>query len=114
MRPLGLQGILCGKPVNTSASDKADHGQVDVLANNAGVAVFEMAADVTEDAFHKQFNINVLGYFLAIPGNSQAFWRKRRQHHQHQHDPQRRPLPRLQHLCRDQRCRRYDDIRARP
>lgn len=45
---------------------KADHGQVDVLVNNAGVAVFEMATDVTEDAFHKQFNINVLGYFLAI------------------------------------------------
>jgi hypothetical protein len=43
MRPLGLQGILRGKPVNTSASDKADHGQVDVLANNAGIAVFEMA-----------------------------------------------------------------------
>jgi 3-oxoacyl-[acyl-carrier protein] reductase len=37
-----------------------------VLVNNAGVAVFEMATDVTEDAFHKQFNINVLGYFLAI------------------------------------------------
>jgi 3-oxoacyl-[acyl-carrier protein] reductase len=45
---------------------KAAHGRVDVLVNNAGVAVFEMATDVTEDAFHKQFNINVLGYFLAI------------------------------------------------
>jgi 3-oxoacyl-[acyl-carrier protein] reductase len=45
---------------------KADHGKVDVLVNNAGVAVFEMVADLTEEAFHKQFNINVLGYFLAI------------------------------------------------
>jgi 3-oxoacyl-[acyl-carrier protein] reductase len=43
----------------------ADHGKVDVLVNNAGVAVFEMVADLTEDAFHKQFNVNVLGYFLA-------------------------------------------------
>ena len=34
--------------------------------NNAGVAVFEMVADLTEEAFHKQFNVNVLGYFLAI------------------------------------------------
>jgi len=45
---------------------KADYGKVDVLVNNAGVAVFEMVADLTEAAFHKQFNLNVLGYFLAI------------------------------------------------
>lgn len=44
----------------------ADYGTLDILVNNAGVAVFEMVADMTEDAFHKQFNINVLGYFLAI------------------------------------------------
>ncbi|MCJ2110269.1 glucose 1-dehydrogenase [Methylobacterium sp. E-025] len=45
---------------------KADHGRVDVLVNNAGIAVFEMVADLTEEAFHRQFNVNVLGYFLAI------------------------------------------------
>lgn len=45
---------------------KAKYGKVDVLINNAGVAVFEMVADMTEEAFHKQFNVNVLGYFLAI------------------------------------------------
>jgi 3-oxoacyl-[acyl-carrier protein] reductase len=45
---------------------KADHGTLDILVNNAGVAVFEMVAEMTEDAFHKQFNVNVLGYFLAI------------------------------------------------
>ncbi|VEC00502.1 Glucose 1-dehydrogenase [Cedecea lapagei] len=45
---------------------KADYGKVDVLVNNAGIAVFEMVADFTEEAFHKQFNVNVLGYFLAI------------------------------------------------
>ena len=45
---------------------KADHGKVDVLVNNAGIAIFEIVADLTEEAFHKQFNINVLGYFLAI------------------------------------------------
>ncbi|EJL33103.1 SDR family NAD(P)-dependent oxidoreductase [Novosphingobium sp. AP12] len=44
----------------------ADHGKIDVLVNNAGVAVFEMVADVTEEAFHTQFNINVLGSFLAV------------------------------------------------
>jgi len=45
---------------------RADYGRIDVLVNNAGVAVFEMVADLTEDAFHKQFNLNVLGYLLAI------------------------------------------------
>lgn len=45
---------------------KADYGKVDVLVNNAGLAVFEMVADLTEEAFHRQFNVNVLGYFLAI------------------------------------------------
>lgn len=45
---------------------KSKYGQVDILVNNAGLAVFEMVADLTEEAFHKQFNVNVLGYFLAI------------------------------------------------
>lgn len=45
---------------------KVDHGRLDILVNNAGVAVFEMISDMTEEAFHKQFNVNVLGYFLAI------------------------------------------------
>lgn len=45
---------------------RSDYGRVDVLVNNAGIAVFEMVADLTEEAFHKQFNVNVLGYFLAI------------------------------------------------
>lgn len=45
---------------------KADYGQLDILVNNAGFAVFEMIDDLTEDAFHRQFNLNVLGYFLAI------------------------------------------------
>jgi 3-oxoacyl-[acyl-carrier protein] reductase len=44
---------------------KLKFGTVDILVNNAGVAVFEMLDDLTEDAFHKQFNLNVLGYLLA-------------------------------------------------
>lgn len=52
---------------------KADHGTLDVLVNNAGVAVFEMVADLTEEAFHKQFNVNVLGYLLAIREASKLF-----------------------------------------
>jgi 3-oxoacyl-[acyl-carrier protein] reductase len=44
---------------------KVEFGTIDILVNNAGVAVFEMIVDLTEDAFHKQFNLNVLGYLLA-------------------------------------------------
>jgi 3-oxoacyl-[acyl-carrier protein] reductase len=52
---------------------KDTHGKLDVLVNNAGVAVFEMVADMTEEAFHKQFNVNVLGYFLAIREATKLF-----------------------------------------
>ena len=45
---------------------KTSYGTLDVLVNNAGVAVFQMIEDLTEDAFHKQFNTNVLGYLLAV------------------------------------------------
>ncbi len=41
-------------------------GTLDVLVNNAGVAVFQMIDDLTEEAFHKQFNLNVLGYLLSV------------------------------------------------
>lgn len=43
---------------------KRDYGTLDILVNNAGVAVFQMLEDLTEEAFHTQFNINVLGYLL--------------------------------------------------
>src|SRR6266581_4818750 len=36
-------------------------GQLDVLVNNAGVFEFHPIEDVTEDEFHREFNINVLG-----------------------------------------------------
>jgi 3-oxoacyl-[acyl-carrier protein] reductase len=42
-----------------------EFGKVDILVNNAGVAVFETIDDLTEEAFHQQFNLNVLGYLLA-------------------------------------------------
>jgi 3-oxoacyl-[acyl-carrier protein] reductase len=44
---------------------KLEFGTVDILINNAGKAVFQMIDDLTEDAFHQQFNLNVLGYLLA-------------------------------------------------
>ena len=39
-------------------------GQLDVLVNNAGVYEFLPLEQITEDHFHKQFNVNVLGLIL--------------------------------------------------
>jgi 3-oxoacyl-[acyl-carrier protein] reductase len=41
-------------------------GALDVLVNNAGVYQLEPIESVAEDAFHRQFNTNVLGPILAI------------------------------------------------
>lgn len=41
-------------------------GQLDILVNNAGVYRFEPIEAVTEEEFHRIFNINVLGPVLAI------------------------------------------------
>ena len=46
------------------AETKQTFGRVDVLVNNAGVYEFAPLEDVTEEHFHKQFNLNVLGLLL--------------------------------------------------
>jgi 3-oxoacyl-[acyl-carrier protein] reductase len=52
---------------------KAEFGTLDILVNNAGVAVFQMIDDLTEEAFHTQFNLNVLGYLLAVKEATKLF-----------------------------------------
>lgn len=47
------------------AAAKAAYGEVDVLVNNAGVYEFAPLEQVTEEHFHRQFNLNVLGLLLA-------------------------------------------------
>ena len=47
------------------AEAKKAYGRVDVLVNNAGVFAFVPLEAITEDEFHRQFNINVLGTLLA-------------------------------------------------
>jgi 3-oxoacyl-[acyl-carrier protein] reductase len=46
------------------AETKKAFGSVDVLVNNAGVYDFAPLEGVTEQEFHRQFNINVLGTIL--------------------------------------------------
>jgi len=40
-------------------------GRLDILVNNAGVYEFRPLEDITEEHFHKQFDVNVLGLLLA-------------------------------------------------
>jgi 3-oxoacyl-[acyl-carrier protein] reductase len=47
------------------AEVKKTFGRLDTLVNNAGVYAFSPLEDVTEEHFHKLFNLNVLGLILA-------------------------------------------------
>lgn len=40
------------------------YGRIDILVNNSGVYEFAPIEDVTEEHFHRQFNVNVLGLLL--------------------------------------------------
>jgi 3-oxoacyl-[acyl-carrier protein] reductase len=46
------------------AETKKAFGQLDVLVNNAGIYEFSPLENITEEQFHKQFNLNVLGLLL--------------------------------------------------
>ncbi|MDB6031145.1 MAG: short-chain dehydrogenase/reductase [Verrucomicrobiales bacterium] len=46
------------------AETKLLYGRLDVLVNNAGIYEFLPIENVTEEHFHKQFNLNVLGLIL--------------------------------------------------
>ncbi|HEY4273702.1 MAG TPA: glucose 1-dehydrogenase [Candidatus Udaeobacter sp.] len=47
-----------------SAAKKA-FGKIDILVNNAGVYEFSSLEQITEEQFHKHFDVNVLGLLLA-------------------------------------------------
>lgn len=54
-----------GEIENLFAETKRAFGRLDVLVNNAGVYEFLPLDDVSEEHFHKHFNVNVLGLTLA-------------------------------------------------
>jgi len=47
------------------AEAKKSFGKIDVLVNNAGVYDWSPLEEITEEQFHKHFDINVLGLLLA-------------------------------------------------
>jgi len=48
-------------------------GRLDILVNNAGVYEFLPLENVTEEHFHKHFDVNVLGLLLAIQEATKHF-----------------------------------------
>ncbi|HEY0757900.1 MAG TPA: glucose 1-dehydrogenase [Acidisarcina sp.] len=42
----------------------SNYGQLDIVVNNSGIYEFAPLDEITEEAFHKSFNINVLGPLL--------------------------------------------------
>ncbi len=63
---------------------KAEFGRLDILVNNAGIYEFAPLAEITEEHFHKQFNLNVLGLILATQQGGRALRPRRGKHHQYQ------------------------------
>lgn len=55
------------------AGVKTAFGQLDILVNNAGVYEFLPLEQITEEHFHKQFNVNVLGLILTTQAAVKQF-----------------------------------------
>lgn len=58
---------------NIFAETKNAFGRVDILVNNAGVYLFQPLESVTDEEFHRQFDINVLGTILAAQEAAKYF-----------------------------------------
>jgi len=52
---------------------KKTFGQLDILVNNAGIYEFSPLEGITEEHFHKQFNLNVLGLILSAQAAAMLF-----------------------------------------
>jgi 3-oxoacyl-[acyl-carrier protein] reductase len=55
------------------AEAKKTLGRLDILVNNAGIYDFAPIEEVSEEHFHKQFNLNVLGLILAAQAAVKMF-----------------------------------------
>jgi 3-oxoacyl-[acyl-carrier protein] reductase len=67
----GGKAVAVGGDVSKSAEAQGiidaaikNYGRLDILVNNSGVYEFGAIEDVTEESFHKHFNVNVLGLLL--------------------------------------------------
>lgn len=74
-KAIGVQGDVSKKEdiERLFAETKSKFGRLDVLVNNAGIYEFSPLDAITEDHFHKQFNLNVLGLILASQSAAKMF-----------------------------------------
>jgi len=65
-KALAVQGDVAKKADvdRLFAETKAAFGAVNILVNNAGIYEFSPIGEITEEHYHSQFNINVLGLLL--------------------------------------------------
>jgi 3-oxoacyl-[acyl-carrier protein] reductase len=52
---------------------KKAYGKLDILVNNAGIYEFAPLENITEDSFHKQFNLQCAGPVALDPKGSRVF-----------------------------------------
>ena len=66
-KAVAVQADVAKKPdiERLFAETKKAFGALDILVNNAGVYEFMPLEKITEDHFHRHFNVNVLGLILA-------------------------------------------------
>lgn len=66
-KAIAVQGDMAKKAdiERLFATAKEAFGKIDILVNNAGVYEFLPLEQITEEHFHKHFNVNVLGLILA-------------------------------------------------
>ena len=66
-KAIALQGDVSKKEdiARLFAATAKAFGRLDILVNNAGVYRFDSLEAVTEEEFHREFNVNVLGPLLA-------------------------------------------------
>ncbi len=86
------------------AETKKAFGKLDILVNNAGIYEFAPIEQLTEEHFHKQFNLNVLGLLLTTQ-QALNIQPRQRQYHQHQFPCQHARAAERFGLQRHERCR---------
>ena len=74
-RAVAVQGDMAKKAdiERLFAETRKAFGPLDILVNNAGVYEFLPLENVTEEHFHRQFNLNVLGLILATQEAAKQF-----------------------------------------
>lgn len=74
-KAIAVQGDMAKKSdiERLFAETKKAYGHLDVLVNNAGVYDFKPLDQITEEHFHKQFDLNVIGLILATQEAAKHF-----------------------------------------